>query len=48
MGFSAEASLVHVRQNIQWIIRKRYQGTKERQVEDGVEELGFPHKTLGQ
>ena len=62
MGFSVEASLVHVRRSIQWIIRKRYlggsrrpasrgqngidRGTKERQVEDGVEELGFPRKTL--
>ena len=26
MGFSAEAGLIHVRRNIQWIVRKRYLG----------------------
>ena len=48
MGFSVEASLVHVRRNIQWIIRKRNLGGSRRpaSVEDGVEELGFPRKTF--
>ena len=63
MGFSAEAGLINVRRNIQWIVRKsdtseghvdrppegQYdtgRRTEEGHDEDGVEELGFPHKTL--